>query len=86
MQLLQYAAIELLSAWQKSVSPGVDGCKNVFNVMDAVNVGDARLPSVPISSSDAAKLKSAVEEACKMPALSGVQAKICAKRGSEVKQ
>lgn len=49
---LQYVAVELISAWQ-DVPAGVNGCKNVFNCLpDAAGapvVGDARLPSMPIT-------------------------------------
>lgn len=49
---IQYAGIELISAWQ-GVPSGVNGCKNVFNCLPAGSgapvVGDARLPSMPIS-------------------------------------
>jgi len=62
-------SVELLSAWQV-VAPGVDGCKNVMNVMGLYPVGESRLPSVPLSSEDASALKKAIQDVCQRPGLS----------------
>jgi len=49
---LLFTGIEMISVWQ-DVPSGVDGCKNIFNGITkniaVPNVGDARLPSMPIS-------------------------------------
>jgi N-acetylneuraminate lyase len=65
----QVDALELLSAWADNVSPGVDGCKNVLNVMDVLPIGESRPPSVPMSPADALSLKKAVVAACQRPGL-----------------
>lgn len=78
---LQYAAVSLIGAWQKGVSAGVDGCKNVLNVMGKVNVGDARLPSIPISALDEVTLKAAVTDICRMAVIDPLHLRICTTSG-----
>jgi N-acetylneuraminate lyase len=45
---LQLAALDLLAVWQ-AAPPGVDGAK-ALKVLSGVDVGDARPPSLPVSS------------------------------------
>lgn len=64
---LQMTAINMIEAWS-DVPSGVNGCKNVFNCAtgSAVpKVGDARLPSMPITDDAKSTLKTNVETWCK---------------------
>ena len=63
---LQLTAIDLISVW-KDVSPGVNGCKNIFNCVPGAavpQVGDARLPSMPIMEADKSKLTANLKAWC----------------------
>jgi N-acetylneuraminate lyase len=61
---LQLLANEFISIWQ-DVSSGVNGFKYVFNVVpQGVQVGDSRLPSVPIPASDVTKLTNSIQQWC----------------------
>ena len=60
---MQLAMIDLIAAWS-DVPEGVNGCKNVLNVAPGgFAVGDARLPSIPISGG-VGKLKKGIEDWC----------------------
>ena len=64
---LQNTAINMITAWSENMPAGVNGCKNVFNCATGENVpqvGDARLPSMPISDDSLSVLKSNVKEWC----------------------
>ena len=69
-RVLQNTAIDMISAWG-DVPAGVDGCKNVFNCATGAavpKVGDARLPSVPITDDAIDGLTTNVQHWCKSSA------------------
>lgn len=61
---VQLIGDDLLAAWQGAVSTGVNGNKNLLNVVGGPNVGDGRLPNVPASADDLSKLKAAIQGWC----------------------
>ena len=76
---MQLVLIDLIGAWN-DVSEGVDGCKNVLNVAPGgFRVGDARLPSIPISHDDLVALSSKVHAWCGEAKASGLfqSSKMC---------
>eukprot|EP00467_Chlorarachnion_reptans_P019763 CAMPEP_0114516654 /NCGR_PEP_ID=MMETSP0109-20121206/17446_1 /TAXON_ID=29199 /ORGANISM="Chlorarachnion reptans, Strain CCCM449" /LENGTH=349 /DNA_ID=CAMNT_0001697063 /DNA_START=48 /DNA_END=1097 /DNA_ORIENTATION=+ len=77
---LQQLGSSFIKAWQSSVESGMDGNKNVFNVMKGgVSVGPSRLPSVPISAESKANLEKNLLAWCNTNGVEGwpMRAKIC---------
>lgn len=68
----QFDSVSLLSAWMDNVSPGVDGCKNVMNVLGILPLGESRPPAVPMSAADVKSLKQALTTACQRPGLAQI--------------
>ena len=64
LRSLQYAGIELISAWQGSVGVGMNGNKALMNLA-GVPVGPGRLPSLPVDDKTISTLKSSLESFCK---------------------
>lgn len=62
LRSLQMDAIDLISAWQ-AAPPGVNGAKYFMNLA-GIKVGDARLPSIPLSVSVAKELITAFTDFC----------------------
>jgi len=60
---VQLIGDDLLAAWQV-VPTGVNGNKNLLNVIGGPNVGDGRLPGVPASADDLKNLKAGIQGWC----------------------
>jgi len=61
---VQMIGDDLLAAWGDAVSTGVNGNKNLLNVVGGPNVGDGRRPDVPASADDLKKLKEGIQGWC----------------------
>jgi len=69
---VQMIGDDLLEAWQTAgLATGVNGNKNLLNVIGGPNVGDGRLPSVPASADDLKKLKAGVQGWCDASSTAG---------------
>lgn len=55
---------DFLAAWGDAVPAGVNGNKNILNVVGGPAVGDGRIPAVPASAADLKNLKAAVQGWC----------------------
>jgi N-acetylneuraminate lyase len=77
---LQLIANDFIERWGAAVSAGVNGFKNVFNVVpQGINVGDARLPNMPMSTADRTALTASVQAWCTGTQVKGwpANAKLC---------
>jgi len=61
---VQMIGDDLLAAWGGAVATGVNGNKNILNVVGGPNVGDGRRPNVPASADDLQKLKAGIQGWC----------------------
>jgi len=77
---LQVIANEFIYLQNTQASPGVNGCKNMFNLApNGVQVGESRLPSVPLSDTDQSVLREGLKAWCNGPQVESLpkQAKVC---------
>lgn len=74
LRSLQLTGVDLIGAWQAASPPGVNGAK-VFMNLAGVEVGPARLPSLPVSSDVEGALKSSLSSFCAENAALGL--KVC---------
>eukprot|EP00941_MAST-03F_sp_MAST-3F-sp1_P004882 g4882.t1 len=62
---LQFAALDLLSIWQSAPS-GTNGCK-YLKLLSGVNVGDSRLPFIPLQRTTQLNLSNLMRNWCEKP-------------------
>mmetsp|Transcript_17922 Transcript_17922/g.33995 ORF Transcript_17922/g.33995 Transcript_17922/m.33995 type:complete len:130 (-) Transcript_17922:194-583(-) len=77
---LQLLGASFIAMWQTSVDSGINGFKNILNVIESgVPVGDARLPSVPITPEARKNLLASLSAWCKTEGFHGwpAKAKVC---------